>query len=195
MSHAVTGRTRLAAATTALVLCAGIAAPVAQETRVNRDAQLIADFNKRVEEYAEVHRKADAALPEVSNSATSEQVDAHQRALAQAIGRTRGSARAGDIFTRDIRAYFRRQISRPLSGPEGAQIRDAIMEENPGAIQLRINGRYPDTVPVTTMPPQILAALPKLPKELEYRFIGQRLVLLDVHGQLVVDFIEDSIPK
>jgi hypothetical protein len=45
------------------------------------------------------------------------------------------------------------------------------------------------------MPPQVLAALPRLPEDLEYRFIGSRLILLDVHAQIVVDFIEDALPR
>jgi hypothetical protein len=69
------------------------------------------------------------------------------------------------------------------------------MDENPGPIRLRVNGRYPDTVPLTTMPPKVLAALPKLPSSLEYRFIGERLILLDVPAHLVVDFIEDALPR
>jgi hypothetical protein len=69
------------------------------------------------------------------------------------------------------------------------------MDENPGRIQIRINSRYPDEIPVSTMPPQILAALPKLPDELEYRFIGERLILLDIHAHLIVDFIEDALPR
>jgi hypothetical protein len=58
-----------------------------------------------------------------------------------------------------------------------------------------VNGRYPDGVPLTTMPPQVLAALPKLPPELEYRFIGERLVLLDGPAHLIVDFIQDALPR
>jgi hypothetical protein len=45
------------------------------------------------------------------------------------------------------------------------------------------------------MPPQLLASLPKLPEALEYRFIGDRLILLDVHAHLVVDFIERALPR
>jgi hypothetical protein len=44
------------------------------------------------------------------------------------------------------------------------------------------------------MPPQILAALPKLPEDLEYRFIGDRLILLDAHANLVVDYIDKALP-
>ena len=35
--------------------------------------------------------------------------------------------------------------------------------------------------------------LPKLPPELDYRFMGERLVLLDTHANIVVDFMEDAI--
>ena len=49
-------------------------------------------------------------------------------------------------------------------------------------------------MPVTTVPPQVLAALPKLPEDLEYRFIGDRLILHDIHAHTIVDLIDDAIP-
>jgi hypothetical protein len=188
--------TRLAGATlmAVLSLAATGAADLPTQTKVNQDAQLIVDFLKRVEAYLEIHKKADKDLPEVSNSAPQEQVAEHQRALQRAIAQARSRADRGDIFTQAIRAYFRRQITRTLAGPDAADLRASIMEENPGPIRLRINGAYPDAVPRTTMPPQILAAMPKLPPELEFRFIGDRLILLDAHAQLVVDFMDDAIP-
>jgi hypothetical protein len=67
------------------------------------------------------------------------------------------------------------------------------MQENPGKVPLRVNGRYPDGVPLTTMPPPILGALPKLPEHIEYRFIGHRLLLLDVHAQLIVDYMDEAL--
>jgi len=52
-----------------------------------------------------------------------------------------------------------------------------------------VNGRYPDDVPVSTMPPQVLVALSKLPEELEYRFIQNNLILFDPHSHLIVDYM------
>jgi hypothetical protein len=69
------------------------------------------------------------------------------------------------------------------------------MDENPGPIKLQISGRYPDSVPLATMPPQVLAELPKVPQELEYRFIGERLILLDVPAHLIIDYIEEALPR
>jgi hypothetical protein len=163
--------------------------------KVNQDAQLIQEFLKRVEAYLEVHKKADKGLKEVPNTAPSEQVTSHQRALQRAIATARSNAEQGNIFTQPIRAYFRRQITRALAGPDGGQLRASIMEDNPGFVRLQINGAYPAGVPMTSMPPQVLAAMPKLPPELEFRFIGTRLILLDAHAQLVVDFMDDAIPN
>jgi hypothetical protein len=61
-------------------------------------------------------------------------------------------------------------------------------------VKLAVNGRYPDEVPMSTMPPQVLAVLPKLPVEIEYRFVGDRLILLDVHAHIVMDYIDRALP-
>jgi hypothetical protein len=68
------------------------------------------------------------------------------------------------------------------------------MDENPGTMKLRVNTRYPDTVPLSTVPPQVLQGLPDLPEEMEYRFIGNGLILNDVHAHLIADFVEDALP-
>ena len=50
-------------------------------------------------------------------------------------------------------------------------------------------------MPLTTVPPQVLQTLPKLTEDLEYRFIGDWLILLDVHAHVIADFIEDALPE
>jgi hypothetical protein len=67
------------------------------------------------------------------------------------------------------------------------------MDENPGSLKVMINARYPDSVPLSTMPPQVLGGLPKLPEELEYRFLGDRLILMDVHSHTIVDVIDKAL--
>jgi len=72
------------------------------------------------------------------------------------------------------------------------------MDENPvtpAALKLTVNSRYPDSVPLTTVPPQVLQTMPKLSEDLEYRFVGDWLILLDVHAHVIADFIEDVLPK
>jgi hypothetical protein len=40
----------------------------------------------------------------------------------------------------------------------------------------------------------VLSHLPELPPELEYRFVGRDLVLVDVLGSVVVDVLRESLP-
>lgn len=198
MPHRTAARITLAAA-----LLGGYAAPAAQPASPaaptqgarSQDERIVAEFAKRVEAYLSLHKTAEATLPEKPAKPTSEQLDTHERALARLIARARPNVPAGNIFTGDTRAYFRRRIAAALSGLDGAQIRQSIMDENPGRINLPINSRYPDHVPLSTMPTQVLAALPALPVELEYRFIGQRLILLDAHAHLIVDYMDNALPR
>jgi hypothetical protein len=191
----------IAALTVPLTLSARVPASTGQppsgQTRVNQDAALAVEFSKRVQQYMAVHEQVHEkdAVAHLPKEATPEQIQQYQMALARAIQKLRMRAKPGEIFTKEIRAYFRRQLEGVFAGPEGRKLKAAIMDENPGPIRLLVNGRYPDGVPLTTMPPQVLAALPKLPPELEYRFIGDRLVLLDEPAHLVVDFIQDALPR
>jgi hypothetical protein len=56
-----------------------------------------------------------------------------------------------------------------------------------------VNAKYPDSAPLPTVPPNLLAALPKLPEGLEFRIINKDLILLDVDANLIVDFIRAAI--
>ena len=42
------------------------------------------------------------------------------------------------------------------------------------------------------MPPSILTKLPALPAELEFRFLGRSLLLIDTQAALVVDVLHDG---
>jgi hypothetical protein len=170
-------------------------APPEQGERVNRDAKVMAEFESRVKAYSELHRKLEATLPDLPKETTPEQIRAHRVALAHLIARARPGAEPGEIFTKDTRALFRRYLARVLAGPRGVELRAALREENPGKLRLHVNGPYPESVPVVTAPAQILEALPKLPEELEYRFIGDNLVLHDIHASIIVDVIENAIPR
>jgi hypothetical protein len=166
----------------------------AGETRVNPEAAIAAEFTRRVNDYVKLHKKIEDSLPKLSKEATPGEIDNYQRELGRLITQARGKAQAGDIFSQPIRAYIRRQIAAAFAGPEGRGLKASINDENIGPIKIHVNGRYPDTVPLATMPPQVLAQLPRLPEELEYRFIGERLILLDVHAHIIVDLIENALP-
>lgn len=156
------------------------------------DAQAIAEFNDRVKKYSELHKRLEGTLPRLPKEAEPAAIDAHQRNLEKLLKAERRDARQGDVLTPATRRYFREVLSRVLGGKDGRDLKATILDENPGKIALVVNSRYPDDVPLSTVPPQVLAALPKLPEELEYRFIGNRLILLDVHAHTIVDYMDNA---
>ena len=141
----------------ALTVTTASALPAAdrqEPPRVNADAKAIVEFQKRVEEYAPSTEQLESTLPPLPKESTPEQIEVHQIGLAQQLRRARIHAKPGDIFEKETRALFRRYLARAFAGPDAADLLASIMDENPGRIRLTINGPYPDSVPIPTVPPQ-----------------------------------------
>jgi hypothetical protein len=152
------------------------------------ESQTVAQFQARVKEYVALHQKLESTLPKLQKQGTPEQVDKHQQALGNLIRTARREAQAGELFTPEMQALVQRVLTDVLAGPDGKTVKASIMDENPGVPKVVVNQRYPATVPLATMPQQVLARFPKLPEELEYRFLGPHLILLDTHADIIVDF-------
>jgi hypothetical protein len=165
-----------------------------QQPAVNADAATIADFMKRVEAYVALHKKVDATLQEPPRDGRPESFIEHERAFARAIQKDRRGAKPGDIFTKPMRNVVRRLLAGVFRGPSGLEIRKTILDEDTARIPLLVNTQYPEGAPFSTMPLQVLQGLPKLPDGLEYRFIGERLILLDAHARLIVDVVTKVFP-
>src|SRR4051812_7567254 len=170
----------------------GTSTSAAQAQPVNEDAKALAGFLDRVNQYATLHVKLENTLPKLSKESTPQQVDSHQRALAKLIQDARKDAKQGDIFTPESQAVVKKLVGRIFSGADGASLKASVMDENPGVPNLKVNVRYPDEIPVSTIPPQLLEALPKLPEEIEYRFVGNDLILMDTHAHIITDFVSDT---
>ena len=149
---------------------------------------VLTGFEDRIKSYLAVKDKAERALPHLTKQSTPEEVVKHQRALAQHIREARAGAKPGEFFTPAIEALVKRTMTEILSGHDGKSVRDSILDENPDVKEIALHEQYPSAVPVSTMPPQVLSALPKLPKGLEYRFLGTRLVLLDTDADIILDY-------
>ena len=162
------------------------------------DSAALATMNDRLKAYLDLHLKIERSLPNLPNEASQQQIDQHQRGFAKALGEARATAKPGDIFTPEARPVITRLLESVFGGPDGKQIKASIMDENPvnvASLKIFVNSRYPDTVPLTSMPPQVLQTLPALTEDLEYRFVGDWLILLDTHAHMIADFIPDALPK
>lgn len=167
----------------------------APDQPVNADAKAVAGFLDRVNQYAALHQKLENTLPKLSKESTPELIDRHQRALGKSIQDARKDAKPGDLFTPESQVVFKRLLARVFGGPDGAALKASIMDENPGVANLKVNDRYPDTVPVSTIPPQVLEGLPKLPEEMEFRFVGNDMILMDTHAHIVADIVKNAFPQ
>jgi hypothetical protein len=159
------------------------------------EAPVLADFEARVKEYVELHQKLEDKLPKLSKESTPQEIDKHQRALERLVQQARKGAQPGTVFTPSMKTLVRQVMADVFGGPDGAALKASIMDENPGLTKLTVNARYPDTVPLSTVPPQVLRRLPKLPEGLEFRFIGRHFILMDERAHIIVDLIENVLPQ
>jgi hypothetical protein len=155
-------------------------------------------FEDRVTRYVLQHRLLEATVPPLQPTRDVRQIDMAVQALAVRIRLARTDARPGDLITPEAGLVFRRRIAACLTAEWAAVLADNAAEvEEEGVpagppVVLRVNMTWPEPVPFGVVPPQLLAALPRLPDELQYRIVGNALVLWDHHANLIVDFLPDA---
>lgn len=162
---------------------------------VNPNASVMAEFKTRVDKYADLHKqlaKGAAAQKETSDPA---QINAAKTALAAKVQAARAGAKHGDIFTPAVRPVFRRLLAPELKGEDGRDAKALIRDDAPapGTVPFKVNAEYPEGQPKPTVPANLLLTLPSLPAPLEYRVVGQHLLLLDTEADLIVDYILNAI--
>ena len=155
------------------------------------DARVLGDFKARVEKYEQLRKKADDSAPPLKETKDAAKIKDAQQGLAERIGAARAGVKPGEIFTPEIAGVFRRLL-RPEAKQQ--QTKEAMKEDKPVVVSFKVNGPYPDKQPVATVPPNVLAALPQLPKDIEYRFIEKHLILRDSRANLIVDYVLNAIP-
>lgn len=165
-----------------------------QTPPANAMATTMAAFTKRVNDYANLRNglaKGEARLKQTNDPA---QLVAAQTALAEKIQAARPAAKAGDIFTPETRPVFRKLLNPAFKGADGAGNKAAIQDDNPGAIPFKVNAPYPPKAPLSTVPLDVIKALPVLPADIQYRFVGKHLILYDARAGLVVDVLPNAMP-
>ena len=157
------------------------------------EAKLIADFDARVKAYYELRDKVDEGSARQTQSKEPEKIEAQKKALVANIRNARAAAKPGDIFTPEIQPFIKRLLKPAIKGTDGQENTNTLKEEKP-SVQLKVNAPYPENQPLSIVPPDVLMQLPKLQKDLEYRFVKKHLILYDSRASLIVDFIYNAIP-
>ena len=150
---------------------------------------IAAAFSAQIETYLTLRHSLEEGLPPLMVTGDPADIGRAERPLARRIRIARAGATQGDLFTPDVGADFRRVLLLETD----SQTRAAIMDENPGAFSIQINGSYPKERSLSTVPANILAVLPRLPDDIQYRFLGTHLVLHDTRANVVLDRLPCAI--
>ena len=159
---------------------------------VNANAAIGAKFEQHVADYMKLRQKASTGLSVPKNTDSPEKIAEFQKQLAGKIRDLRPQAKQGELFTPEVVGLFQHLVATAMRSKDGALIRTSFQRAEP--IQgghLEVNAAYPDGLPLQSMPPSLLLNLPRLPKELEYRFVGHELILRDTQANLIIDVIPD----
>ena len=169
------------------------AAAVARQAPVNPLAQSMAEFKKRVDAYLELRKAVTQKHPEVKETGNPAQIHEREVNLGKGIAMARASAKAGDLFGPVSRQLLTIVESDWNSRSPADQ--KAILSELPKGLMVKVNQPYPPNIPLASVPPRLLAQLPMLPEELEYRLVDRRLLLRDRDANLIVDVLVGAEPN
>ena len=153
------------------------------------DAAVLATFTDRVHSYVDLRASLEPGLPPLRVTTNPDEIDQAENALAKKIREARAAARQGDIFTPPVQTQIKKMLLIEVDEETLASIKD----DNPGEFTFKLNGTYPKTKPVSTMPPNVLQLLPPLADGLEYRFVGGHLILRDRRANIILDDIPYAI--
>lgn len=136
----------------------------AAQTAAER-AQILRDFKQSVVDYTQRHQCL-AMFPEALNAATP----------------------APKLFTLPVAMVFRQLIAAAIARPDGGTaISGTVTTHHPAVLQ-----PFPGNE-LTEFPTVLSDALPPLPAPLEYRLIGNDLVIRDAGADVVVAVLRDAL--
>ncbi|HEX6162983.1 MAG TPA: hypothetical protein VFZ31_06450 [Vicinamibacterales bacterium] len=171
------------------------AAGQASAPTASADAAAIKQFDDAVLKYMAMRKGVRSEVSGPVKDSTSSQVNNASDALAGSIQRARQGAQVGAIFTPSAAAVIKRRIAETVRTEKLEPALADIDDEGKAGPTPKVHLRLPISAQMATMPPALLKVLPQLPKELEYRIIGNYLVLRDVDAALVVDYLPGAVPR
>lgn len=164
-------------------------APPPVEFNVEVLGSKVAEFTTKMEAYSALRRSLEIGLPPLAVTDNPSDIVRAENLLAERIRRARAGTSRGDIFNQETRRAFR-QLLRPVTN---AGTCEAIRDDNPGEFSYAVNAPYPKDRPLSTVPPSILEALPRLPEDVWYRFLRRDLILHDTRANIILDRIDEAI--
>ena len=180
----------------AATLLLAVIAPTAaspQVVSVNPQAAAQLEFQQRLNGYLKLREDLAQKLKPLSPTPNASELSARQESLAAALRAVRKGAKQGDMFTPAIAAQITKIVQDDFHRRKPEAVK-ATLAEVPNVPRPIINRTYPESAALPTIPPLLLKSLPLLPDNLQYRFYGAHVVLLDGDTQIIVDYIPNVLP-
>jgi hypothetical protein len=148
-------------------------------------------FAERVDSYAQLRSRFEEPLPSFARSRGAWSTLIARQHLTSAIRAARRDTRVGTIFSPPVALMFRQRLAAALMPAEWLLLGCGEDGESVAPVPI-VN----ETVWVEWMaeaPPALLQQLPELPAAIEYRFVGNDLILWDAHAETVIDVLSDAL--
>jgi hypothetical protein len=164
----------------------------AQDTRT--DKIVSAEFGSNVREYTKQREALEAEMPQLSKQASAEEIAAHKSQLLTRVLAARKGARRGSVFSPEAERLIRNIITAHYPGRDRMEMKKELAEAENKTVAVKINAVYPEAAELLEMSPTLLLALPQLPKQVRYRFVGTNLLIVDRENHLIVDYMTNALP-
>jgi predicted phosphoribosyltransferase len=125
------------------------------------DADTLADFHRRVQQYDELRRVVERTGATLGITGDADEITGFERWLTARIRERRGSSARGQIIPAPMAA----QLKKLFHARVDADTLEAIMDDAPGEFDVDVNETYDNHRSLATMPPNILLLLPDLADE------------------------------
>ena len=168
--------------------------PAALGSETSADPVTRAEFESRVRKYTSRREDIEAEMQQLPKKATAEQIAAHKTKLLTKVVADRKGAVRGNIFTPEAERMIRAIITSHYSGRDRLELKKELAEAENKTVPVKVNGVYPEAAELLEMPPTLLLALPQLPKQVRYRFVGNSLLIVDRETHLIVDYMTNALP-
>jgi hypothetical protein len=165
-----------------------------QSQAVNPKAAALSDFSKRLNAYLQLRADLGKKLEPLATTASASELESRQQALAAGIRNARARAKQGDLIPVAVQDQIRKTVTADFHRREPAA-KKAALEEVPVGPLPGINKTFPQQAALPTVPPLLLASLPQLPDNLQYRFYGRHVVILDGDVEIVIDYVQNALPR
>jgi hypothetical protein len=172
---------------------AASSAGASQAAAVDPQDAALQEFQRRLNDYIKLRTDLAKKLKPLSPTSDAAELAARQEGLAAAIKAARKDAKRGDLIPVRVAGQIRTTVAADFRN-RNQQARRGEVEEVSDGVVIGINRTYPAKAALPTVPPLLLAKLPILPDNLQYRFVNRHMVILDGDTQVVIDYIVNVLP-